>query len=436
MEKEKDTTNNREGVKIDIDYVVRYQKNKNDFEAFEEIYNFYKHKIYRFSYSFLKDNDKTEEVVQETFIKVINYIQTLRDPKGFNVWIYRINYSLIMIHFRKERRYHLLDDKVDMSDFCDEKENQIQNYQNMEILDNVKESFEVLSDRLKITAELYYFEDMKIKEIAKVLNIPVGTVKSRLTIIRNTLQEELKKKGISPSNYLSLSFAPLMWGLFKNLTSISSLNETVSKQILEGIKETTFVGSVIVSGGITKTAMIAKEVGVFSIIATIVAVIVFSVSQSTLGISKIIYNTEMTRNKVSVTILPTKEVGNGEVSVIKDKQEIKASVISNVVSFDANENGKYVIQIGEDTEMITITSIDRKAPVAKLESATEKQLKLKISDNFSGVDLKKSYVMSNGNRYPIHTGGLANGTFLEEVNVHLYDNVGNYSEYIIGMRGL
>jgi RNA polymerase sigma-70 factor (ECF subfamily) len=423
-----------ENKKIDTKYVILYQQNQNDFEAFNEIYNFYKNKIYYFGYSFLKDNDRAEEVVQETFVRVIKQIKNLRDPNSFNSWLFRISYSIIMLHYRKENRYQPLDEGVDISYFPDEKEDLIKTYHNQEIIDNVKNSLDTLSDRLKITAELYYFENMKIREISDVLEIPEGTVKTRLKLIKENLQVQLKKRGFKPADYMSLSFAPLMWKAFEQLTAATQLNEQAGMQILDGIKVSAFPATVAIGGAIRNGAK-AKKIAASAFIATAVTVVALQFQTSTLDIAKIEYNTDMTRNKVKVSVVTTKDIEDSKVSITFDNNQIDSLIQTNLVEFEVDQNGEYSIEVGDKKKIIAIDTIDRKAPLAELESMEDNKLKLKISDDLSGVDLNKSYVTSNGQKYEINEDGISEGTFIGDVSVHLYDSVGNHSEYVIQKSG-
>lgn len=423
-----------ENKKIDTKYVILYQQNQSDFEAFNEIYNFYKNKIYYFGYSFLKDNDRAEEVVQETFVRVIKQIKNLRDPNSFNSWLFRISYSIIMLHYRKENRYQPLDEGVDISYFPDEKEDLIKTYHNQEIIDNVKNSLDTLSDRLKITAELYYFENMKIREISDVLEIPEGTVKTRLKLIKENLQVQLKKRGFKPTDYMSLSFAPLMWKAFEQLTAATQLNEQAGIHILDGIKVSAFPATAAIGGAIRNGAK-AKKIAASAFIATAVTVVALQFQTTSLDIAKVEYNTAITRNKVKVSVVTTKDIEDNNVSVTSDDNKIDATIQSNLVEFEVDQNGEYKIIIGEKVKLITIDTIDRKAPLAELESMEDNKLKLKISDDLSGVDLNTSYVVSDGQKYKINEDGISEGTFIGDVSVYLYDSVGNHSEYVIQKSG-
>lgn len=423
-----------ENKKIDTKYVILYQQNQNDFEAFNEIYNFYKNKIYYFGYSFLKDNDRAEEVVQETFVRVIKQIKNLRDPNSFNSWLFRISYSIIMLHYRKENRYQPLDEGVDISYFPDEKEDLVKTYHNQEIIDNVKNSLDTLSDRLKITAELYYFENMKIREISDVLEIPEGTVKTRLKLIKENLQVQLKKRGFRPTDYMSLSFAPLMWKAFEQLTAATQLSDQAGMHILDGIKVSAFPATAAIGGAIRNGAK-AKKIAASAFIATAVTVVALQFQTTSLDIAKIDYNTDMTRNKVKVSVVTTKDIEDSKVSITFDNNQVDTLIQTNVVEFEANQNGEYSIEVGDKKEIITIDTIDRKAPSAELVSMEDSKLKLKISDDLSGVDLNTSYVVSGEQKYKISEEGISKGIFIGDVSVHLYDNVGNHSEYVIQKSG-
>lgn len=164
----------------------------NDDEAFEELYKVYYKRVFYFALQLSKNEQDAQDITQETFIQLRKSIVTLQDNKAFSVWLHRIIISKAGGLFRKNKTVSLPDDH-----FLFKNVNEKRNY--MLPIDSVhvqldKEMMECfinsLDEKYRLVIVLSYFSNFKIKEIADILKIPEGTVKSRM----NTGKELLKKK--------------------------------------------------------------------------------------------------------------------------------------------------------------------------------------------------------------------------------------------------
>ena len=158
-------------------------------EAYRQLIEEYGNKLLRTCYLILKDKEEAEDVVQETFIKVFNKIDTFKEQSGFYTWIYAIAINLTRDRMRMKQ------------DFLELKDEWIGN-------DNVESLVEINIDRELLRKEifslnslyrevlvLFYFEERSIKEISCLLNEKEGTIKSKLSRGRNILKEGLLKGG-------------------------------------------------------------------------------------------------------------------------------------------------------------------------------------------------------------------------------------------------
>jgi RNA polymerase sigma-70 factor (ECF subfamily) len=181
------------------DFFKKLQKRNK--EAFRILYETFKVQLYNLVFSMVKDNDKTADIIQDTFIKVIKKIHTLQDHTKLKHWLYRIAVNSAINVLNREKRFsysendlEAVTEKIAMEDFHIKKE---EDPEEMRYL--ILELVERLPVKQQAAFNLKYVENLKEVEIGEILDIPVGTVKSRLNIARNRLkqwlQEELANRG-------------------------------------------------------------------------------------------------------------------------------------------------------------------------------------------------------------------------------------------------
>ena len=145
--------------------------------SFGEIVENYYDDIYRFVFLMVKDKNDAADITQETFLMVERYLKSFKGESSVKTWLYRIASNEIKKFYKRQKRVLKYKPKrnEDTRDYSDLKET-------MEKLD--KDSYEILF--------LRYFKHMSEKEIAFILNIPEGTVKSRLFNAKEKLRKVMK----------------------------------------------------------------------------------------------------------------------------------------------------------------------------------------------------------------------------------------------------
>jgi len=166
---------------------------KRDKSSFKTLYELFKIPLYKIIFSIVKNEEKTADIIQDTFIKAIRKIDQLKSINSIEYWLYRIaiNSSINIIHKNKKLSYsgemigHLSDQNT-ADNFIKTKNNKKKDnyYLLLELIDE-------LPTKYKIIISLKYIDNLKEVEISHILNIPVGTVKSRLNIARNKLRTAL-----------------------------------------------------------------------------------------------------------------------------------------------------------------------------------------------------------------------------------------------------
>lgn len=178
----------------DEQYVLKAQQGDQD--ALEYLLKKYHNLAHYIALKLCHCDADAEDIVQESFIEIQKSIKNLQEPKYFKAWLNKIIFSKSTKLFRKNKDVTMSDQdslqmlhKVeDRRYFLPEQEMRYQGDKQI-LLDMLDE----LPDKLKITLYLMYFEQLSVKEIALSLNIPEGTVKSRVSSAKKELLIQIKQ---------------------------------------------------------------------------------------------------------------------------------------------------------------------------------------------------------------------------------------------------
>ena len=157
---------------------------RGDKEAFCNLIRVNKIAIYRVAKSILNNEEDIEDAVSEAILKAYKNIQGLKQEVFFKTWLIRIVINESNNLYKKRAK----EIAVDKDHFKNIKVND--NYKDLSLYNAINS----LDEDLRITTILFYFEDMKYKDIAKVLDIKEGTVKSRLSRAKEKLYNILKEE--------------------------------------------------------------------------------------------------------------------------------------------------------------------------------------------------------------------------------------------------
>lgn len=168
----------------DEELVVLYAQGDNT--AFDVLLNRHKSSIHSYIYFIVRNRDLTEDIFQETFVKVIVTIKQGRytDSGKFKAWITRIAHNLIIDYFRQERSENTIsNDEVEVDLFnniklCDGtiEDNMVRH----QVLSDVKRLVEHLPDNQREVVEMRYYQDLSFKEIADLTGVSINTALGRM----------------------------------------------------------------------------------------------------------------------------------------------------------------------------------------------------------------------------------------------------------------
>jgi RNA polymerase sigma-70 factor, ECF subfamily len=176
-----------------------------DAAAWEEIVQKYSRRIYNICYRFAGSADDAQDLAQEVFIKMYRTLSTYDVERGaFMTWVTTITRNLLVDHFRKTKQDRMTDsidgatseheDAMPLSDqIADKGLPPDARVQSRETTETVHHALQKLSPELREAIILRDLQDMDYKEIATVLKVPEGTVKSRINRGRAELARLLQR---------------------------------------------------------------------------------------------------------------------------------------------------------------------------------------------------------------------------------------------------
>jgi len=169
--------------------------------AWEDLVRAHSRRVYAVCYRFTGSDGEAQDLTQEVFLRVFRTLKTFRSKEGsFVVWLMRLTRNLLIDNYRRSRmeratesiegQLPVLEEKAAMSARTD---GMLVGREASEVL---QQALEKLSPELRETLVLRDIEEMEYREIAEVLQVPEGTVKSRLNRGRAELARVLRRQKV------------------------------------------------------------------------------------------------------------------------------------------------------------------------------------------------------------------------------------------------
>jgi RNA polymerase sigma-70 factor (ECF subfamily) len=181
---------------VEQDDLVLVAASKNgDQEAFAQLVQRYQRLVFNLVYRMLQQYEETTEITQETFLAAWQGLPSFRGDARFSTWLYRIAYncSLKQLELRKRDRalQAALEAEKTLENTSDEqRENAELDARDRQKL--VQEHLSHLPAKYRIVLILRHLQDMTYEEMAEILTMPIGTIKTHLFRARNLLKERLQ----------------------------------------------------------------------------------------------------------------------------------------------------------------------------------------------------------------------------------------------------
>jgi RNA polymerase sigma-70 factor (ECF subfamily) len=188
---------------MDRDAVLVEQCLQGGDSAWEQLVRSHTGLVYGACYRFTGRSDDARDLTQDVFLRVFRSLHTYDGAAGsFRTWLVRLTRNLLIDHYRKTRKHQVLDPLEDQIDRLEETaglgasaDRKLSGREAGELLQG---ALQKLSPELREAVVLRDLQEMEYREIAQVLSVPEGTVKSRINRGRHELAKHLRAAGVTP----------------------------------------------------------------------------------------------------------------------------------------------------------------------------------------------------------------------------------------------
>jgi RNA polymerase sigma-70 factor (ECF subfamily) len=164
---------------------------RGDERAFNEMVRNWERRLFFYIRRLVATEEDAWDVLQQTWVKVFQGIKSLKHPEKLATWLYKIARLTAMSYWRIHYREELhLTEKAQQIEVIQENENSA-----FEDAEQVTVALSRISFDHREVLTLFFLDDLSLNEIADVLGIPQGTVKSRLSYAKRALRAVLEQEG-------------------------------------------------------------------------------------------------------------------------------------------------------------------------------------------------------------------------------------------------
>jgi RNA polymerase sigma-70 factor (ECF subfamily) len=160
-------------------------------DALGDLYDRYRQLVFRTALAITGDYDAASDLLQDVFLRLFRFAQRIDRERPLQPWLYRMTTNLAYTWVKRDQRW-----KKPFENLADwlAGSNKNQTYEAIERMDDwdrLQRAVAGLPLSQRVVVVLYYLNDLSLQEIGEILDIPVGTVKSRLHYGRQALKKEL-----------------------------------------------------------------------------------------------------------------------------------------------------------------------------------------------------------------------------------------------------
>ncbi len=175
----------------DIDFALIKAVQNGDMVAFNQLVDRYKDRLMNVIGRMLSSTEEAQDIVQETFVRVYQHRQSFNFQHCFSTWIYTIALNLARNELRKRKKFKFFD-------IAEMKGSETEIAVEMKLPSRLPQALNAaikeLPEKYRMAFLLRDIQEMPYEEVAKMLNVPLGTVKSRVNRARMMLREKLQPK--------------------------------------------------------------------------------------------------------------------------------------------------------------------------------------------------------------------------------------------------
>lgn len=165
-----------------------------DLEALGELYERHKAQVYRTALAITRDEKAAEDILQDVFLRIYTYADRIDESLPFEPWLYRVTVNLAYSWISRVKRWlNSLQASLDRWVLPIQRypEKAAEKHEQWQVL---QQAIDSLPPAHRVVIILFYLEGLSLKEIAYVVDVPEGTVKSRLHYARENLRKALVER--------------------------------------------------------------------------------------------------------------------------------------------------------------------------------------------------------------------------------------------------
>ena len=173
----------------DAELILQVQAGSLD--ALGVLYDRHRQLVYRTVLAITGDSDVASDLLQDVYLRLYRFIDRVDISRPLEPWLYRMSTNLAYTWMKRNKKWlHPLEDMAEWLGSSG-KNTPHDLVERQDELDQIQEALSALSLSQRVVVVLYYLNDLSLQEIADILDVPVGTVKSRLHYGRRSLKKKL-----------------------------------------------------------------------------------------------------------------------------------------------------------------------------------------------------------------------------------------------------
>ncbi len=181
---------------VEQDDLLLVAASKNgDQEAFAQLVRRYQRLVFNLVYRMLQQYEEATEITQETFLAAWQGLSSFRGDARFSTWLYRIAYNCSLKQLELRKRDRALQVALEAKKMLESADDEQRENAELDAHDRqtlIQEHLSHLPTKYRIVLILRHLQDMSYEEMAEILTMPIGTIKTHLFRARNLLKERLQ----------------------------------------------------------------------------------------------------------------------------------------------------------------------------------------------------------------------------------------------------
>lgn len=172
-----------------------------DQDAFAQLVQRYQRRVFNLVYRMLQQYEETTEITQETFLAAWQGLPAFRGDARFSTWLYRIAYNCSLKQLELRKRDRALQVALETEQVLEDASNETHANAEIDARDRqalIQEHLSHLPAKYRIVLILRHLQDKTYEEMAEILTMPIGTIKTHLFRARNLLKERLQSLNREP----------------------------------------------------------------------------------------------------------------------------------------------------------------------------------------------------------------------------------------------